>query len=106
MATSQKKPNAAMPSEPSVTSTGSAAQPGTGTTRSASAASRVEHGHPAAPVAGRDRERDGGEQPGDDRRRDQVLHGGAAGGLACCDGCERREVMVTVSRLLAVGYPG
>ena len=82
VATSQKKPKAAIPSEPSVTSTGSAAQPGTGITRSARPARRLSSvTRPERWPAPR-HERGGGQHARHERRGDEVLHGGATGGLA------------------------
>ena len=105
MPTSQKNPNAAMASEPSVTSTGSAAHPGTGTTRSASAASRVST--VTRPL----------RWPAPTASAAAVSSPATiAAGIRSCTGAPPAgspaamdvsvEIMVTVSRLLAVAYPG
>jgi hypothetical protein len=68
----------------------------------------VEQRHAAGPVARAEQQRRGGQDAADDRGRDEVLDRGAAGGLARGDeGDDRFEChLVTVGRLLAVGYPG
>ena len=82
VATSQKKPKAATPSDPSVSSTGSADQPGTGITRSARRARRESAVTRPDRWVGPETERGRGQDTGDQRRGHQVLGGGATGGLA------------------------
>ena len=121
VATSQKKPKAAIPSEPSVSSTGSAAQPGTGMTRSARPARRVSSVTRPERWVAPSTSAAAVRSAGHDRRGHEVLHRGATGGLA---GGEQRgsarssshsaprpakgglTPLLTVGRLLAVGYPG
>ena len=82
VATSQKKPKAAIPSEPSVTQHRQRRPAGHGHHALGEARQAGEQRHAPGAVRGAEHERGGGQHARHERRGHEVLHGGATGGLA------------------------